>query len=87
MVHHDILLHAYKREDTHMQLREFFSEDAVELELKSDSKDDILRELIGLLGLDENQRASSSRCSSGARTWGLPASVAASPSPTAARWS
>jgi nitrogen PTS system EIIA component len=57
MVHHDILLHAYKREDTHMQLREFFSEDAVELELKSDSKDDILRELIGLLGLDEKSES------------------------------
>ena len=36
-----------------MQLREFFSEDAIELELKGDSKDDILKELIALLGLDE----------------------------------
>jgi nitrogen PTS system EIIA component len=57
MVHHDNLLHAYKREDTHMQLREFFSEEAIELELKSDSKDDILRELIGLLGLDEKSES------------------------------
>ncbi|MDQ2948754.1 MAG: PTS sugar transporter subunit IIA [Acidobacteriota bacterium] len=36
-----------------MELREFFSEDAVSLDLKSDNKDDILRELISLLKLDE----------------------------------
>ena len=36
-----------------MELREFFSVDAVQLELKSTSKDDVLAELIGLLGLDE----------------------------------
>ncbi len=36
-----------------MELREFFSEDAVELELKGTSKDEILKELIGLLKLDE----------------------------------
>lgn len=36
-----------------MELREFFSEDAIQLELQSTSKDDILRELIALLGLDE----------------------------------
>jgi nitrogen PTS system EIIA component len=36
-----------------MELREFFSEDAIELELKSSAKDDLLRELIALLGLDE----------------------------------
>jgi len=40
-----------------MHLREFFSEDAIELELKSDNKDDILRELIGLLGLDEKSES------------------------------
>ena len=40
-----------------MHLREFFSEDAIELELKSDSKDDILRELISLLGLDEKSES------------------------------
>ncbi|MEO7042913.1 MAG: PTS sugar transporter subunit IIA [Gemmatimonadaceae bacterium] len=38
---------------TDMELREFFSEDAISLDLKADSKDDILRELISLLKLDE----------------------------------
>jgi nitrogen PTS system EIIA component len=36
-----------------MELREFFSLDAVELDLKGSSKDDVLKELIGLLRLDE----------------------------------
>jgi PTS system nitrogen regulatory IIA component len=36
-----------------MELREFFSEDAVQLELQGSSKDDILRELIALLKLGE----------------------------------
>jgi PTS system nitrogen regulatory IIA component len=36
-----------------MELREFFSEDAVKLDLDGSSKDDILKELIGLLQLGE----------------------------------
>ena len=36
-----------------MELRDFFSLDAVELDLKGSSKDEILKELIGLLRLDE----------------------------------
>jgi PTS system nitrogen regulatory IIA component len=36
-----------------MELREFFSEDAVKLNLEGTTKDDILRELIGLLKLDD----------------------------------
>ena len=36
-----------------MELREFFSLDAVELDLQGSTKDDILKELIGLLKLDE----------------------------------
>lgn len=36
-----------------MELREFFSEDAISLDLKADNKDDILRELISLLKLDD----------------------------------
>ena len=36
-----------------MELREFFSEDAVRLELEGSTKDEILKELIGLLKLDE----------------------------------
>jgi PTS system nitrogen regulatory IIA component len=36
-----------------MELREFFSEDAIQLELTGATKDDVLRELIGLLKLDE----------------------------------
>jgi len=36
-----------------MELREFFSEDAVKLDLESTTKDEVLKELIGLLQLDE----------------------------------
>src|SRR5512134_692134 len=36
-----------------MELREFFSEDAVKLELEGTTKDEVLRELIGLLKLGE----------------------------------
>jgi len=39
-----------------MQLKEFFSADAVRLDLQSTSKDDVLRELIGLLALDEKSK-------------------------------
>ena len=40
-----------------MELRDFFSEDAIELNLQSTSKDDVLKELIGLLKLDEKSEA------------------------------
>ena len=36
-----------------MRLREFFSEDAVKLELESTTKDQVLKELVSLLKLDE----------------------------------
>ncbi len=36
-----------------MHLREFFAEDAIDLNLKSTSKDAVLKELVGLLKLDE----------------------------------
>jgi nitrogen PTS system EIIA component len=36
-----------------MELRDFFSEDAIKLELEGNTKDEILKELIGLLGLDD----------------------------------
>ncbi len=36
-----------------MELREFFSLDAVQLELQGTTKDEVLKELIGLLKLDE----------------------------------
>ena len=36
-----------------MELREFFDRDAVNLDLAGESKDEILKELIGLLKLDE----------------------------------
>ena len=36
-----------------MELRQFFSEDAIKLELAGTTKDEILKELIGLLKLDE----------------------------------
>jgi nitrogen PTS system EIIA component len=40
-----------------MELREFFHKEAVRLELESESKDDLLKEMIGLLGLDEKSEA------------------------------
>ena len=40
-----------------MQLREFFNEDAINLNLESTSKDDVLKELVGLLHLDEKSDA------------------------------
>lgn len=36
-----------------MRLREFFSEDAIKLELESTTKDAVLKELVALLQLDE----------------------------------
>ena len=36
-----------------MELRDFFSEDAIKLELQGNTKDEILKELIDLLGLDD----------------------------------
>ncbi len=36
-----------------MELREFFSEDVVKLDLEGTTKDEVLKELISLLGLDE----------------------------------
>ncbi|HEX6536305.1 MAG TPA: PTS sugar transporter subunit IIA [Gemmatimonadaceae bacterium] len=36
-----------------MELRQFFTEDAIKLELEGTTKDDILKELISLLDLDE----------------------------------
>jgi nitrogen PTS system EIIA component len=40
-----------------MKLRELFTAESVELELEADSKDEILKELIQLLGLDEKSEA------------------------------
>jgi len=39
-----------------MELREFFSEDAIQLNLAGNSKDDVLKELIALLDLDEKSQ-------------------------------
>jgi PTS system nitrogen regulatory IIA component len=36
-----------------MELRDFFSAEAIKLELEGTAKDDILKELIGLLGLED----------------------------------
>jgi len=36
-----------------VRLREFFSEDAINLHLQSTAKDDVLKELVGLLQLDD----------------------------------
>ncbi len=40
-----------------MKLREFFTADAVNLNLKSESKDDLLKELVALLQLDDKSEA------------------------------
>ncbi len=40
-----------------MELREFFDKDAISLDLKGETKDEILKELIGLLGVDEKSEA------------------------------
>lgn len=40
-----------------MELRELFTADVVSLDIESESKDDILKELIGLLGMDEKSEA------------------------------
>ena len=40
-----------------MDLRDFFTEDAISLDRKGETKDDVLRELIGLLKLDEKSEA------------------------------
>ena len=40
-----------------MQLREFFAEDAINLNLESTNKDDALKELVGLLHLDDKAEA------------------------------
>lgn len=40
-----------------MELREFFAEDAIKLDLEGTTKDDVLKELIGLLKLDDKSEA------------------------------
>lgn len=40
-----------------MRLRELFTADVVKLELESDTKDEVLKELVRLLGLDERSEA------------------------------
>ena len=40
-----------------MRLREFFSEDAIKLDLQATNKDAVLKELVGLLKLDEKADA------------------------------
>ena len=39
-----------------MELREFFSEDAIKLDIEGTAKDDVLKELISLLKLDEKSQ-------------------------------
>jgi len=40
-----------------MRLRELFTPEVVNLDIQSEAKDDILKELIGLLGMDEKSEA------------------------------
>jgi nitrogen PTS system EIIA component len=44
------------RLESKMRLRDFFSPTAVKLDLQGATKDDILKELIGLIGLDEKSQ-------------------------------
>jgi mannitol/fructose-specific phosphotransferase system IIA component (Ntr-type) len=39
-----------------MQLRDFFTVEAIDLDLSSETKDDALKELVALLGLDDKSR-------------------------------
>jgi PTS system nitrogen regulatory IIA component len=39
-----------------MQLRDFFTPEVIKLDLESETKDDVLRELVGLFGLDEKSQ-------------------------------
>lgn len=45
------------KEGYRMKLRELFTQDVVNLDIQADSKDEILKELIGLLGMDEKSEA------------------------------
>src|SRR2546428_12912387 len=45
------------RRPSPVRLREFFSEDAISLQLQSTTKDAVLKELVGLLKLDEKADA------------------------------
>jgi len=40
-----------------MELREFFTENVVKLDVEGETKDEILKELISLLGLDEKSES------------------------------
>ena len=40
-----------------MRLRDLFTAEVVKLDLQSETKDDLLKELVGLLGLDEKSEA------------------------------
>lgn len=40
-----------------MKLRELFTADVVKLDLEADNKDDLLKEMVSLLGLDEKSEA------------------------------
>src|SRR5690606_6684794 len=44
-------------EEIDMRLRELFTVDSVKLQLEAEEKDDLLRELIALLGLDDKSEA------------------------------
>ena len=69
-----------------MELREFFSEEVVDLDLKSTTKDEVLKELIALLALDEKSEGILYKMLKGARIWVRRGSARGSPSPTAALW-
>jgi hypothetical protein len=64
-----------------MELREFFSEDAIKLELEGETKDDILKELIALLKLDDKSEGMLYKMLKRRENLGSTGSAAASPSP------
>src|SRR5690606_19862668 len=46
-----------KAMEAQVELREFFDKDAINLDLKGETKDEVLKELIGLLNVDEKSEA------------------------------
>jgi nitrogen PTS system EIIA component len=69
-----------------MILRDFFDRDTVELDLQGETKDDILKELIALLDLDEKSEGILFKMLKRRENLGSTGIGRGSPSPTAGRW-
>lgn len=69
-----------------MQLREFFTAEGINLALKGRTKNDLLRELVELLHLDDKSQGMLLKMLQRREASAPPASAGGSPSPTAAPW-